>query len=62
MVLKPGQIAGRKRELTRKQREQYEENVKSDIDNYVYLMFRDKYNLFSTYINPQLKDIEKFLL
>ena len=35
---------------------------KSDIDNYVYLMFKDKHNLFPTYINPQLKDIERFLL
>ena len=33
-----------------------------DIDNYVYLMFKDKYNLLSTYVNLSLKDIEKFLL
>ena len=33
-----------------------------DVDNYVYLMFRDKYNLLSTYVNLSLQDIEKFLL
>lgn len=33
-----------------------------DVDNYVYLMFRDKYNLLSTYVNLSLEDIEKFLL
>lgn len=35
---------------------------KSDIDNYVYLMLKDKYNLLPTYINLRLEDIEKFLL
>jgi len=34
----------------------------SDIDNYVYLMFKDKYNLLPTYINPRLEDVERFLL
>jgi len=34
----------------------------SDIDNYVYLMFKDKYNLLPTYVNLKLEDIEKFLL
>ena len=34
----------------------------SDVDTYVYLMFKDKYNLFSTYVNLSLEDIEKFLL
>ena len=33
-----------------------------DIDNYVYLMFKDKYNLLSTYVNLSLANIEKFLL
>jgi len=33
-----------------------------DADNYAYLMFRDKYNLLSTYVNLSLEDIEKFLL
>ncbi len=33
-----------------------------DVDNYVYLMFKDKYNLLSTYVNLSLADIEKFLL
>ena len=34
----------------------------SDIDNYVYLMFKDTYNLLPTYINLSLKQIEEFLL
>jgi len=34
----------------------------SDIDNYVYLMFKDNYNLLPTYVNLSLEDIEKFLL
>jgi hypothetical protein len=34
----------------------------TDVDNYAYLMFKDKYNLLPTYINLQLKDIERFLL
>ena len=33
-----------------------------DVDNYALLMFRDKYNLLSTYVNLSLEDIEKFLL
>ena len=33
-----------------------------DIDNYVYLMYKDTYNLLSTYVNLSLTDIEKFLL
>jgi len=33
-----------------------------DIDNYVYLMFRDNYNLLPTYVNLSLQNIEKFLL
>ncbi len=33
-----------------------------DVDNYAYLMFRDKYNLFPIYVNLSLEDIEKFLL
>jgi hypothetical protein len=34
----------------------------TDVDNYAYLMFKDKYNLLPTYVNLQLKDIERFLL
>lgn len=34
----------------------------SDVDNYVYLMFKDNYNLLPTYINLHLQDIEKFLI
>ena len=34
----------------------------SDVDNYAYLMFKDKYNLFPTYINLSLEDIERFLI
>lgn len=33
-----------------------------DVDNYVYLMYKDKYNLLSTYVDLSLADIEKFLL
>jgi len=32
-----------------------------DVDRYVYLMFKDTYNLLSTYVNLSLRDIEKFL-
>jgi hypothetical protein len=39
------------------------ENLKgTDVDNYAYLMFKDKYNLFPTYINLSLQDIESFLI
>jgi len=33
----------------------------TDVDNYVYLMFKDNYNLLPTYANLFLADIEKFL-
>lgn len=34
----------------------------SDVDNYAYLMVKDKYNLLSTYVNLSLEDIERFLI
>ncbi|VVB83681.1 Uncharacterised protein [uncultured archaeon] len=34
----------------------------TDVDNYVYLMFKDNYNLLPTYVNLSLLDIEKFLI
>ena len=34
----------------------------TDVDNYAYLMFKDKYNLFPLYINLSLQDIEEFLI
>ncbi len=33
-----------------------------DVDNYAYLMFRDKYNLLPIYVDLSLENIEKFLL
>ncbi|MBU2052692.1 MAG: hypothetical protein KJ721_00425 [Nanoarchaeota archaeon] len=34
----------------------------TDVDNYAYLMFKDKYNLLPTYVNLSLENIEKFLV
>jgi len=34
----------------------------TDVDNYAYLMFKDKYNLLPIYVNLSLKNIEKFLI
>ncbi|MEK6913708.1 MAG: hypothetical protein AABW47_03500 [Nanoarchaeota archaeon] len=33
----------------------------TDVDNYAYLMFKDNYNLLSTYVNLSLQEIERFL-
>ena len=33
----------------------------TDVDNYAYLMFKDNYNLLSTYVNLSPQEIERFL-
>lgn len=62
-------IEQRLKKLLRKKLNMQVNSVKScshpphcDIDNYVYLMFRDNYYLLPTYVNLSLKTIEKFLL